>query len=66
MNQYLFLLKGTRCVVFMECMLYIKANSKYVKKNDPTKPSVYIPYLDTNNLYSKTLMEYFLWWIKVR
>ena len=31
---------------------YAKGNNKYIKNYDPTKLSLYIPYLDMNNLYN--------------
>ena len=35
-----------------------KANKKYIKNYDPTKPSKYISYLDMNNLYSWGMSGY--------
>ena len=37
---------------------YIKANSKYIKFCDDTKPSKYIMYMDPNNLYSWPMNQY--------
>ena len=36
---------------------YSEANSKYMKNYDPTKRSLYIPFLDMNNLYGKGMSE---------
>ena len=35
-----------------------KANSKYMKTYDPTKPLKFIPYLDMNNLYGWGMSGY--------
>ena len=36
---------------------YAKANHKYLKDHDPQKPSVFIEYLDANNLYGWVMSE---------
>ncbi len=36
---------------------YAKANNKYLKDYNPQKPSVFIPYLDTNNLYGWAMSQ---------
>ena len=45
-----------------------KANDKYMKNYDPTKLSIYIPYLDMNNLYGSGMSDYFTYgrfkWLK--
>ena len=46
-HMYLFIEKG-----------YNEAKSKYMKNYDPTKPSIYILYLDMNNLYGWALSGY--------
>ena len=35
-----------------------KANNKYIKNYDPTKPSKYMLYLDMNNLYGWGMSAY--------
>ena len=50
--MYLFFERGVRGGVSMITMRYAKANNKYMGSNyDPNKPSIFIPYLDANNLY---------------
>ena len=50
-NMYLFIEKGLRGAISYIAKRYAKANNKYMKDNDPTKPSKFITYLDMNNLY---------------
>ena len=50
-NMYLFIEKGLKGGISCIAKKYSKANNKYIKNYDPTKPSKYIPYLDMNNLY---------------
>ena len=52
-DMYLFIEKGLRGGIFYITERYAKANKKYMKDFDPTKPSVYISYLDMNNLYGR-------------
>ena len=44
---YLFIEEGLSYIA----KRYAKANTIYMKNYDPIKPSIYIPYLDMNNLY---------------
>ena len=48
--MYLFIEKGLRGISYI-AKRYSKANNKYIKDYDPTKPSIYIQYLDMNNLH---------------
>ena len=50
-DMYLFLEKGLRGGISYIAKRYMKANNKYMKNNDPRKPSKYISYLDMNNLH---------------
>ena len=47
----LFIEKGLRGGILYVCKRYSKANNKYMKNSDSTKPSKYITYLDENKLY---------------
>ena len=49
--MYLFVEKGLKGGISYVCKRYSKANNKYMKNYDPTKPSKRITYLDENNLY---------------
>ena len=51
-DMYLFIKKGLRGGFSYITKRYSKANNKYMKNYDPTKPSNYISYLDMNNLYT--------------
>ena len=48
-DMYLFIQKELRGGISYITERYSKANNKYMKNYDPTKPSIYIPYLDMNN-----------------
>ena len=50
-GKYLFIEKGLRRGISYILKRYSKANNKYMKDYDPTKPSKYISYLGMNNLY---------------
>ena len=56
--MYLFIEKGLRGGISYIAKRYAKANNKYMKDYDPTKPSKYISYLDMNNLYSWAMSRY--------
>ncbi len=65
-DMYLMVERGIRGGISTITKRYAKANNKYIKGYDNTQTSVYIPYLDANNLYawamSKTLpLKDFQW-----
>ena len=53
-DMYVFIERGLRGGISYITKRHKRANSKYIKNYDPTKPSEYISYLDVNNLYG--------WW----
>ena len=57
-NIYLFIEKGLKGGISYIAKRYAKANNKYIKDNDPTKPSKYITYLDMSNLYGWAMSGY--------
>ena len=57
-GKYLFIEKGLRGGISYIAKRYAKANNKYMKNYDPTKPSIYIPYLGMNNLYGCEMNDY--------
>ena len=50
-NMLLLFEKGIRGGICEAVTKYKKANNKYMKNYDPSKPSSYLMYLDCNNLY---------------
>ena len=57
-GMYLFIDKGLRGGVSYIAKRHSKANAKYRKNYDPTKPSIYTPYLDMNNLFGYGMSNY--------
>ena len=66
--MYLFVEKGLKGGISYVCKRYSKANNKYMKNYDPTKPSKHITYLAENNLYGWAMSGYLLYgkfkWLK--
>ena len=65
--MYLFSEKGLRGGIYYISKRYAKANNKYRKNYDPTKSSIYISYLNMNNLHDWAMSDYlhygrFKWW----
>ena len=57
-DMYLFIEKELRGAISYIAKRYSEANNKYMKNYDPTKPSIYISYLDMNNLYGWAMSGY--------
>ena len=57
-DMYLFIEKGLREGISYIAKRQGKANDKYIKNHDPTKPSKYISYLNMNNLYGWGMSGY--------
>ena len=57
-DMYLFIEKGLRGGISYIAKRYVKANKKYMKNYDSTKPSKCITYLDMNNLYGWAMSGY--------
>ena len=57
-DMYLFIEKWLKGGISYIAKRYSKANNKYIKHYDPTKPSIYISYLDMNNLYGWAMSRY--------
>ena len=68
-DMYLFIEKGLRGGISYIAKSYCKENKKYMKNYDPTKSSIYISYLDMNNLYGWAMSGYLsyggLKWLKI-
>ena len=56
--MYLFIEKGLRGEISYIAKRHAKANNKYARDYDPKKPSTFITYLDTKNLYGWAMSEY--------
>ena len=57
-EMYLFFEDGIRGGLSQISTRYAKANNKYMKSYDKTKPETYISYFDANNLYGHSMCEY--------
>ena len=57
-DMYLFIEKGLRGGSSCIAKRCAKANNKYTKNYDPTKPSKFISYLDINNFYGWAMSRY--------
>ena len=57
-DMYLFIEKGLRQGISYISKRHSKPNNKYMKNYDPTKPSIYMSYLDMNNLYGCGMSDY--------
>ena len=56
--MYLFIVKGLRGRTSYIAKRYARANNKYMKDYDPTKPSKYVSHLDMNNLRGWEMIRY--------
>ena len=57
-DKYLFIEKGSRGGISYISKRYAKANNKYMSDYDLEKPSIFVTYLDKNNLYGWSMSEY--------
>ena len=57
-DKYLFIEKGLRGGIPYIAKRYSKANNKDMNDYDLQKPSIFITYLDMNNLYGRAMSEY--------
>ncbi len=56
-DMYLMIERGIRGGISTITKRYARANNKYLKDYNSTKQSVYIPYLDANNLYGWAMCQ---------
>ena len=57
-DKYLFIETGLKGGISYIAKRYAKANNKYMNDYDPKKQSIFISYLDMNNLYGWARSEY--------
>ena len=57
-DKYLFIEKGLRGGISYIAKRYSKANNEDMNDYDLKKPSIFITYLDMNNLYGRAMSEY--------
>ena len=57
-DKYLFIEKGSIGGISYISKRYAKANNKYMSDYDSNKPSAFITYLDKNDLYGWSMIEY--------
>ena len=57
-DVHLFVEKGMRGGIFYIAKWYTKANNKYMKSYDDSKPSKYIMYFDVNNFFGRAISQY--------
>ena len=55
---HLFIEKGMRCGISYIVKSHCKANNKYTENHDDDKESMFIVYLDANNLYGWAMTHY--------
>ena len=56
-DMLLLIEKGIRDGMCNAVCKYVKANNKYMKNYDKTKESIFLMYVDANNLYGRTMSE---------
>ena len=57
-EMHQFLERGMRGGISMITHRYAAANNKHLQEFDPEKPSIYIIYKDSNNLYGQAMSQY--------
>ena len=57
-DMYFFIEKGLRRGISYIAKRYAKVNNKCMKNDDPKKPSLFITYLDMNNLSGWAMRRY--------
>ena len=57
-GNYKFIESTIKGVVSMICTGYAEVNHTFLKSFDSNKPTSYVTYLDTNNLYGHSMMKF--------